>query len=44
MKGYCGKILHVDLTHHKFRIEEPDEAFYRLYMGGSCLGSYYLMK
>lgn len=44
MKGYCGKILHVDLTRHKFRIEEPDEAFYRLYMGGSCLGSYYLMK
>ncbi|NLH88648.1 MAG: aldehyde ferredoxin oxidoreductase family protein [Firmicutes bacterium] len=44
MYGYCGKILHADLTHHRFSIEEPDEAFYRLYIGGSCLGSYYLLR
>ncbi|MGD2156581.1 MAG: aldehyde ferredoxin oxidoreductase family protein [Anaerolineales bacterium] len=42
--GYNGKILHVDLTKKKFQIEEPGEAFYRKYMGGSALAMYYLFK
>lgn len=44
MKGFTGNILHVDLTSGHFEIEHPDEKFYRQYMGGSCLGTYYLMK
>jgi aldehyde:ferredoxin oxidoreductase len=40
--GFTGKILHVDLTNQKLEIEEPDEAFYRKYMGGSLMGLYYL--
>jgi aldehyde:ferredoxin oxidoreductase len=42
--GYNGKILHVDLTAGKTEVEEPDEAFYRTYMGGSAMGTYYLLK
>ncbi len=44
MYGCTGKILHVDLTSSKFRVEEPNERFYRKYIGGSCLGGYYLLK
>ena len=36
MKGYTGKILHVDLSNNKIYIEEPGEKFYRKYLGGSC--------
>lgn len=42
--GYHGKILHVDLSKGKFQVEEPDEAFYRKYLGGSALAMYYLLK
>jgi len=42
--GYNGKILHVDLTKGKFEIEEPSEAFYRKYMGGSAMGMYYILR
>lgn len=42
--GYNGKILHVDLTNGKFRVEEPGEAFYRKYMGGSAFAMHYLLK
>ncbi len=42
--GYNGRILHVNLTDHTHYIEEPDEVFYRTYMGGGCLGAYYLLK
>jgi aldehyde:ferredoxin oxidoreductase len=42
--GYNGKILRVDLTKGQFDIEEPDEGFYRKYMGGSALAMYYLLK
>ncbi len=42
--GYTGKILHVDLTDRKIEIEEPDEIFYRMYLGGRGLGYYYLLK
>ncbi len=42
--GYNGKILHVDLTNRSYTIEEPDESFYRKYMGGSAMGAYYLLN
>lgn len=42
--GYNGKILHVNLTQNSWEIEEPDETWYRTYMGGSSLASYYLLK
>jgi len=42
--GYQGKILHVHLTEMRFETEEPSEAFYRKYMGGSAMGAYYLLK
>jgi len=44
MKGYSGKILHVDLSTRSFAVEQPDEKVYRKYLGGSCLGVYYVMK
>lgn len=42
--GYQGKLLHVDLTSGELTIEEPDERFYRRYMGGSAMGAYYLLR
>jgi aldehyde:ferredoxin oxidoreductase len=42
--GYHGKILHVDLTTGRLEVEEPEEVFYRKYMGGSAMGTYYLLK
>jgi aldehyde:ferredoxin oxidoreductase len=42
--GYNKSILHVDLTAGELAIEEPDELFYRKYMGGSAMGLYYLLK
>ena len=43
-KGYWNKILHINLTQKDFYIEEPSDEFYRTYIGGSCLGSYYVAK
>ena len=42
--GYNGKIIHIDLTTKKIAVEKPDDNFYRSYMGGSCMGAYYLLK
>ena len=42
--GYHGKILHVDLGTGRLEIEEPEESFYRRYVGGSAMGAYYLLK
>ena len=42
--GYQGKILHVNLTTGTLEVEEPEEQFYRTYMGGSAMGGYYLLK
>jgi aldehyde:ferredoxin oxidoreductase len=42
--GYNSKILHVDLTTGQLETEQPDETFYRTYMGGSAMGVYYLLK
>jgi aldehyde:ferredoxin oxidoreductase len=44
MKGFTGNILHVNLSDGKVSIENPIETFYRKYLGGSCLGAYYLLK
>ena len=44
MKGYTGKVLHVNLSKGTFEVESPDESFYRTYLGGSCMGSYYVLK
>ena len=40
--GYHGKILHVNLTLRTLTTEEPPEAFYRMYMGGSALNLMYM--
>ena len=42
--GYTGKILHVDLNNQNVEVEEPDEAFYRSYLGGRGIGYHYLMQ
>ncbi len=42
--GYTGKILHVDLTHGALTVEEPPEAFYRKYMGGSAMAMHYILR
>jgi aldehyde:ferredoxin oxidoreductase len=43
-QGYNRKILHVDLTKQRLEVEQPSEAFYRKYMGGSCMGMYYILR
>lgn len=42
--GYNGKILHVDLTAGSLTVEEPEEAFYRKYLGGSAMGMHYILR
>ena len=42
--GYTGKILHVDLTAGSLTVEEPEEAFYRKYLGGSAMGMHYILR
>ena len=42
--GYNGKILHVNLTTADLTVEEPEENFYRKYMGGGAMGLHYLLK
>ncbi len=42
--GYHGKILHVNLTTGNLSVEQPGEAFYRQYGGGSALAMYYLLR
>ncbi len=42
--GFHGKILMVDLSNHSFKVDSPEESFYRKYMGGSAMGVYYLIK
>jgi len=44
MYGYTGKILHVYLDDGRLEVEEPPEAFYRTYAGGTGFGLYYLLK
>ena len=42
--GYTGKILHVDLSKGKISTEQPTEEFYKTYIGGSAMGTYYVFK
>ncbi len=42
--GYNGRILHVDLTTGALTVEEPEEAFYRKYLGGSAMGMHYILR
>ena len=42
--GYNQKVLHIDLSTGKMKVEEPEEKVYRKYIGGSALGLYYLLR
>jgi aldehyde:ferredoxin oxidoreductase len=42
--GYWGRILRVDLSNQKISIDEPDEKFYRAYLGGRGIIAHYLLK
>lgn len=42
--GYNGKILRVNLSNGAISVEEPEESFYRRYIGGRGFVSYYLLK
>ena len=42
--GYHGRILHVDLFSGALRIEEPGDAFYRLYPGPALMGTWFLLR
>lgn len=41
--GYVGKILCVNLTDLSFEVIEKDDYFYRTFMGGSAMASYFLL-
>jgi len=43
-KGVTNKILRVDLTDRRVWTEEQDDLFYRRYLGGAGVSSYYLLK
>ncbi|MFC1803373.1 aldehyde ferredoxin oxidoreductase family protein [Thermoproteota archaeon] len=42
--GYNGKRLNVNLTTGKIEIEEPDEKWYRTYLGGMASIAYHLLQ
>ncbi|MBI4579183.1 MAG: aldehyde ferredoxin oxidoreductase family protein, partial [Planctomycetes bacterium] len=42
--GYAGATLKVDLTNASWSVDEPPEAFYRSYLGGSGIGLHYLLR
>ena len=44
MQGFAGKILRVDLSTGSITTDQPDESFYRTYLGGAGFVSYYLLK
>ena len=39
MFGYCGKILHIDLTNRKHWTEEKPEEWYKLWIGGVSMAT-----
>lgn len=41
--GYCGKILRVNLDDLSYSVEEKGDYFYRTFMGGSAMASYFLL-
>ncbi len=44
MDGYNGKILRVDLSRGVISVDEPDETFYRRYIGGTGFIVYFLLR
>jgi aldehyde:ferredoxin oxidoreductase len=40
--GYTGNVLHVNLSTKDIHIENPEDGFYKHYLGGSLMGLYYL--
>ncbi|MFW9998847.1 MAG: aldehyde ferredoxin oxidoreductase family protein [Candidatus Hodarchaeota archaeon] len=42
--GYTGNILRIDLGNERTSIENPDDIFYRRYIGGEGIVAYYLLK
>jgi len=42
--GFAGKILRVDLSSGSISTDEPDEEFYRTYLGGAGFVSHFLLK
>ena len=42
--GYLGKIIRIDLSNKSIKIEEPNDIFYRTYMGGKGFIAHYLLK
>jgi aldehyde:ferredoxin oxidoreductase len=42
--GYSGKIYRVNLSSEKISVEQPDDVFYRRYLGGWGFIAYYLLK
>lgn len=41
--GYHGKILKINLNDLTYEVEEKDEYFFRTFMGGSAMASYFLL-
>lgn len=44
VQGIANKILRVDLSRGTTSVDEPDESFYRTYLGGAGFVSYFLLK
>lgn len=44
VQGIANKILRVNLSDRSITIDEPDEGFYRKYLGGAGFAAYYLLK
>ena len=42
--GFTGTILRVNLTDGRIEKHCPDEQFYRTYLGGGAIGTYFLLK
>ncbi len=42
--GYHGKVLHINLSTNSYKVETPDEIFWRMYAGGGLLATYYLLN
>jgi aldehyde:ferredoxin oxidoreductase len=42
LKGYMGKVLHIDLTHSKGHVEDLREEWAHQFIGGSGLGTKFL--
>jgi aldehyde:ferredoxin oxidoreductase len=43
-KGYNGTILRVDLNSGKIEKQDFEQDFYRTYLGGGAIGTYFLLK